>query len=346
MKQLLIESIRIDGGTQSRAEIHAETVSEYVEAIQAGAKMPPLLVFHDGTDYWLAEGFHRLLAYQRAEKRNVLVEIKQGTKEDAAWASAGANVTHGLRRTPADKRKATEMAIRLRPDLSPEAIGQHCGTSTTIATQIKRNLIQVGQIDPPDHRTGVDGKRYPMPPTRPPSTPPTRPPSMPPSMPPTRPLPAPPPPTLGRLNQTFVRLEPEAEAAMEAEARATLPPARRPGPQTGQTDATGHPIPDHLIDLWDRRTEIDELLAHVSKVRCAIKDAQDAGDALFAELNTSATMANLNTVYDCLKATAPHAVCPWCHGTLSDQCRGCKGRGMIGSFAWDRVPKDLKKGRK
>lgn len=337
MKQLLIESIRIDGGTQSRAEIHAETVTEYVEAIQAGAKMPPLLVFHDGTDYWLAEGFHRLMAYQRAEKRNVLVEIKQGTKEDAAWASAGANVTHGLRRTNADKRKAVGMALTLRPDLSDEAVAQHCGVSREYVNRERRQGVIKSH---PDHRTGVDGKRYPMPPTRPPSTPPTRPPSMPPSMPPTRPLPAPPPPTLGRLNPTFVRLEPEAEA------RATLPPARRPGPQTGQTDATGHPIPDHLIDLWDRRTEIDELLAHVSKVRCAIKDAQDAGDALFAELNTSATMANLNTVYDCLKATAPHAVCPWCHGTLSDQCRGCKGRGMIGSFAWDRVPKDLKKGRK
>ena len=92
MKQLLVETIRIDGGTQSRAAIDEATVTEYVEAIQAGAKMPPILCYHDGTDMWLAEGFHRFLAYQRAEKRNSLAEVKNGTKEDAAWASAGARV--------------------------------------------------------------------------------------------------------------------------------------------------------------------------------------------------------------------------------------------------------------
>jgi len=336
-KQLLIESIRTDGGTQSRAEIHQDTVAEYVEAIQAGSKMPPLLVFQDGADYWLAEGFHRLLAHQQAGKRNVLCEIKQGTREDAAWASAGANVTHGLRRTNADKRKATEMAIRLRPDLSPEAIGRHCGVSETLATQIKRKLVNGGQVAPPDYRIGVDGKRYPMPPTRPPATPPpTRPsaqPTMPPAPPPVRTPSAPPTPSA------------PAPQPPPAPPPAAKTPARRPGPQTGQADATGHPIPDHLIGLWDRRVEVEDLLAHLSKVRCAVQAAQDAADPLFAELNTSAAMANLNTAYDALKATAPHAVCPWCHGALSDQCRGCKGRGMIGRFAWGLVPAELKKGR-
>ena len=309
MKQLLIESIRTDGGTQSRAEIHQDTVAEYVEAIQAGSKMPPLLVFQDGADYWLAEGFHRLLAYQQAGKRNVLCEIKQGTREDAAWASAGANVTHGLRRTNADKRKATEMAIRLRPDLNDVSLANHCGVHPNHVAAVRRSLEATSQIVRSDTRVRSDGTRFKMP-----SAPPTRPPATPP---PTRPS-APP----------------------------TMPPARRPGPQTGQADATGHPIPDHLIGLWDRRVEVEDLLAHLSKVRCAVQAAQDAADPLFAELNTSAAMANLNAAYDALKATAPHAVCPWCHGALSDQCRGCKGRGMIGRFAWGLVPAELKKGRK
>ena len=327
-KQLLIESIRTDGGTQSRAEIHQDTVAEYVEAIQAGSKMPPLLVFQDGADYWLAEGFHRLLAYQQAGKRNVLCEIKQGTREDAAWASAGANVTHGLRRTNADKRKATEMAIRLRPDLTDEALAQHCGVSREFVNRIRPNVVTKSQ---PARRIGVDGKSYPAPPTRPPATPPPTRPSAQPTMPP-----APPP---VRTPQTPPTQPPPAPPP------AAKTPACRPGPQTGQADATGHPIPDHLIGLWERRAEVEDLLAHLSKVRCAVQAAQDAADPLFAELNTSAAMANLNTAYDAIKATAPHAVCPWCHGTLSDQCRGCKGRGMIGRFAWGLVPAELKKGR-
>ena len=322
MKQLLIESIRIDGGTQSRAEIHTDTVTEYVDAIQTGAKMPPILVFHDGTDYWLAEGFHRLLAYQRAEKRNILADVKQGTKDDAAWASAGANVTHGLRRTNADKRKATEMALRLRPDLNDISLANHCGVHTNNVAAVRRAMEATSQIVRSDTRVRSDGTPFKMP-TNPPiptrQTPPI--PTRPASQPVGQPMPA-----------SLIQIIPPT-------------PARRPGPQTGQTDATGHPIPDHLIELWDRRTEIEDLLAHVSKARCAIQDAQRDADPLFAELNTSSTLANLNTAYDQIKATAPHAVCPWCHGTLSDQCRACKGRGMIGSFAWGRVPTDIKNGR-
>lgn len=323
-KQLLIESIRTDGGTQSRAEIHQDTVAEYVEAIQAGAKMPPLLVFQDGSDYWLAEGFHRLLAHQQAGKRNVLCEIKQGTREDAAWASAGANVTHGLRRTNADKRKATEMAIRLRPDMNDVSLANHCGVHPNHVAAVRRSLEATSQIVRSDTRVRSDGTRFKMP-----------------SAPPTRPHATPPPP----VRTPSAPPTPSAPAPLTPAAQPT-PPARRPGPQTGQADATGHPIPDHLIGLWDRRVEVEDLLTHLSKVRCAVQAAQDAADPLFAELNTSAAMANLNTAYDALKATAPHAVCPWCHGALSDQCRGCKGRGMIGRFAWGLVPAELKKGRK
>ena len=309
MKQLLIETIRIDG-TQSRAAIDQATVAEYVEAIRAGAKMPPIIVYHDGTDNWLADGFHRFHAHLGAEKRNILAEVKKGGKEDAAWASAGANLTHGLRRTNDDKRKATMMALTLRPDLSDEALALHCGVSHTFVGQMRRQVATVATSKdekpnktaisaPPTRRTGVDGKSYPVRPSSPPTLPP----------PPSR------------------------------------PPAPRPGPKTGQVDETGHPIPDHLLPLWERRGEVESVLTHLSEVRVAIDRAQEAGDPLFAELNTSAAMANLNTTYDMIKATKPHAVCPWCHGTLSDQCRACRGRGMIGSFSWGRAPKKLKKGR-
>ena len=335
MKQLLLETIRIDGGTLSRAAIDEATVTEYVEAIQAGAKMPPILCYFDGTDMWLAEGFHRFLAYQRAEKRNILAEVKQGTKEDAAWASAGANVTHGLRRTREDKRCATKLALNLRPDLTDEALAQHCGVSREFVNRMRPEVVTKSQ---PDHRTGIDGKSYPVPPSRPPSRPPAPPPTRPPA-PPYRPVPtsskAPPPPP-----DSFTK------TVLGAVAAATPPPSRRPGPQTGQVDETGHPIPDHLIPLWERRSEVEVLLAHISAVRTQIDAAQRETDPLFAELNASSAMANLNATYDMIKGTKPHAVCPWCHGNLSDQCRACKGRGMIGSFSWGRAPKELKKGRK
>jgi uncharacterized ParB-like nuclease family protein len=129
-KQLLVDSIRIDGETQSRARISDETVAEYAEAMKAppgprpgpaqsassrlredataghaGQAWPPVTVFFDGTEYWLADGFHRLLAARRAGRKHIAADVKQGSREDAAWAACAANQTHGLRRTNADKRK-------------------------------------------------------------------------------------------------------------------------------------------------------------------------------------------------------------------------------------------------
>lgn len=105
-KQIGITLVRTNGGTQSRAEINQAVVAEYAEAMQDGAEFPPLVVFYDGEDYWLADGFHRYDAYMRIGKRSVPVEIHQGTRRDAILYSVGANARHGLRRTNADKRRA------------------------------------------------------------------------------------------------------------------------------------------------------------------------------------------------------------------------------------------------
>jgi hypothetical protein len=103
---LALNLIQIDGGTQSRANVNDHVVEEYAEAIKAGATFPPIVVFYDGKKHWLADGFHRFHAYQKAGRENVSADIRQGTRRDAILHSVGANETHGLRRTRDDKRRA------------------------------------------------------------------------------------------------------------------------------------------------------------------------------------------------------------------------------------------------
>jgi hypothetical protein len=74
-------------------------------------KLPPVTAFHDGTDYWLADGFHRYHATKQICRDEIDAEIKQGTRRDAVLYSVGANATHGLRRTNADKRRAVETLL-------------------------------------------------------------------------------------------------------------------------------------------------------------------------------------------------------------------------------------------
>ena len=80
---LLIDNIIIDSGIQSREQLNTDTINEYAEQMTEGVKFPPLTVFYDGQNYWLADGFHRISAYIVAGFKNVEVEIKEGDKRDA-----------------------------------------------------------------------------------------------------------------------------------------------------------------------------------------------------------------------------------------------------------------------
>jgi hypothetical protein len=58
-EMLAIGLIRGDGATQPRARIDPALVGEYAADMRRGDEFPPVVVFFDGTDHWLADGFHR-----------------------------------------------------------------------------------------------------------------------------------------------------------------------------------------------------------------------------------------------------------------------------------------------
>ncbi len=104
--KLALDTIKLDECLQSRQEIDQDYVDELTEVLGDGGELPPLVVFHDGGVYWLADGWHRYLAYKAADRKKVPVLIRQGTRRDALFFSFSANAKHGKRRTNADKRKS------------------------------------------------------------------------------------------------------------------------------------------------------------------------------------------------------------------------------------------------
>lgn len=103
---LPLSFIRCDGGTQPRQAIDEAVVSEYAERLTEGDTFPPVTVYYDGSAYWLADGFHRVAGHDAAGLDQIACEVLQGTRRDAVLHSVGANSTHGLPRTNADKRRA------------------------------------------------------------------------------------------------------------------------------------------------------------------------------------------------------------------------------------------------
>lgn len=143
MSDIKVADIRIDGGTQSRVAINADAVEDYAEALTAGAALPPVVVFHDGAAYWLADGFHRLHAHRRISAASIRADVRPGTQRDAQLFAYGANQAHGLRRTNDDKRKAVAGMLELVPDWSDRAIARHVGVSDRFVGGLRSSLRTV-----------------------------------------------------------------------------------------------------------------------------------------------------------------------------------------------------------
>jgi hypothetical protein len=155
---LPLTDIRLDGRTQPRVQLNHGIVRDYAEAYKARAKFPALIVFFDRRYYWLADGFHRWRAAQRAGLSKVPCEVHEGTSGDARWYSCSANRARGLRRTNGDKRKCVFAAFK-HPSgakLSDRRIADPCGVSHNFVSNLRKELSSDDSCPP--ETVGKDGK--------------------------------------------------------------------------------------------------------------------------------------------------------------------------------------------
>ncbi len=101
-----------DGSAQMRVEMKPDVVLDYADDMAAGAIFPPVIVYFDGTTFWLGDGFHRVAAARKLERESIDAEVRDGDARQAILHGIGSNASHGLRRTQADKRRAVERLLR------------------------------------------------------------------------------------------------------------------------------------------------------------------------------------------------------------------------------------------
>jgi hypothetical protein len=129
--------------------------------MKAGVKFPPVVVYYDGENYWLADGFHRLKAAYGAGFDTIECEVRQGTLNDAQWHSFRANKTNGLRRTKKDKQRAVKAALQHSnaQDLSDGQLAKHLGVSRDTVWRHRKEITCRNPTSQPPLRTGRDGRR-------------------------------------------------------------------------------------------------------------------------------------------------------------------------------------------
>lgn len=146
-RTLALDALRLDNEIQPRVELNRFTVQDYAEQKTLGVQFPPVVVFEDGNDLWLADGYHRAAAAKKAGRNEIEAQIRPGTKDDAMRYACSANTKHGLRMNNADKRRVTDRIIQLeqaKPEeaqLAQREIAALCGVTQAFVSKRKAALF-------------------------------------------------------------------------------------------------------------------------------------------------------------------------------------------------------------
>lgn len=138
MKKLNILNIRTDGGTQPRLELDQDLVKEYAEVMREGVVFPPVEVFHDGSTYWLVDGFHRYFGYKANGVVSIEAIVHTGTLREAQFYAWKANNKHG------NRLKAEDIRAIIRTMLNDEEYSKW--SNNHIAKELNVSSMTVGRV--------------------------------------------------------------------------------------------------------------------------------------------------------------------------------------------------------
>lgn len=141
IQDVQLDRIQQTHETQARDHIDSQHVKDIADAIRAGNPIDPVTLFADGQTYWIGDGHHRINAAVQADSKKVTAHVHSGGKVAAIMHAAGANATHGLKRTNADKRRAVEMcldALKQTGKTWKQAdIARHCGVARATVAEVQ-----------------------------------------------------------------------------------------------------------------------------------------------------------------------------------------------------------------
>lgn len=318
MKNTKLTDIVIDAGTQIRVELDKSTIEEYKEAYVRGDKLPPLEVFVSGKRRILADGFHRYNAAMEAGLTELSCNLHEGSAVDAIKFALGANATHGLKRTNADKNNAVTIALRSFPEMTNRAIAELCAVASRFVDKLRKQeeaaappapALPPAPTVPPSGKTEEGAKSEPPP-----------------------------------VKKTDLPEPPKRTGRDGKKYSSTRTPKVKATPD--RLDQTGYKIPSGIVALWDSALELQGHISNLGAALNALKKAEKENDVRFAECNFNSTRAELNNAITDFELVIPFAICPTCSGDLMAKCKTCKERGYVSKFFWDScVPEETKQVR-
>ena len=297
----------LDLSLQTRAGTDADTIKTYAEAMADGEHFPDVTVFTDGTKYWLADGFHRVMAAKVNGKSAISADVRKGTEDDAVVFGGTANNKQGKRPTRADVQHFLEMVWERREAIfggTPTGgnLAEKCGVSRrTGETFVREKLAEM-----------------PKAPIRP----------------------------TAQVAQLTAPIRPEKLVGKNGKMYAVNPAPKRPEKPVPKAptrpvrqiprDRYGVEIPVNIGEAFEA-SPLPDILSCISKARVALRKGIEEKDPAFAAVRQDA-LVNLNNAYSFINAAEVWCVCRVCQG---NGCKACHERGWQTEEEYKRNPKEL-----
>lgn len=307
----------LDLSLQTRAGTDAETIDNYAEAMADGAQFPEVTVFTDGTHYWLADGFHRVMAAKQNGRTAIAADVRKGTEDDAVVFGGTANNKQGKRPTRADVQHFLQMVWDRREAIfggTPTGgnLAEKCGVSRATGDRFVQEKLAAMPVAParspaskmqvkmPERGGSEGGSTAPM------------------AQLPTRPT---------QLIGADGKMYP---------VRPSMPVRPSRPAHVVPVDRYGTEIPVEIQGAFDGGVLAD-IRGLISKARVALRKGFEDKDPAFAAVRQDA-LVNLNNAYNFVNAAEPHCVCRMCQGT---GCKACHERGWQTEEEYKRNPKEF-----
>ena len=164
-RQVPLDKILIDQGTQCRTALDTQTVRDFRTDLEAGTKMEEVVLFEtsDG-ELIMGDGFTRYAATKAAGGATIEAKILKGERFDALAYNGYANGKHQAQRwTRADRQNAARLILSDSEGAtwSDSRIANHCGIGDDKVAEIRAELeAQTGKPGP-DKRKSADGRERP-----------------------------------------------------------------------------------------------------------------------------------------------------------------------------------------
>lgn len=302
-----LDSLHITPLLQPRGKsLCKDTVTDYTVAAKSGAVFPPLLAFTVTDRKFpgpaLVAGFHRHKAFKAAELTECEVELREGTFAEAWLAGFLSNSVNGLRYSREQKRHAVEQALLLFKKDSARQLAERLGVSNKFVSDIRKELVTAGKLEPVETVTSKDGAERPASNNKPSSE--------------------------GTVTNTqFVQVDDQPSSPTSSSTSSPDDSSATTSPtsvgSSGDDAATGEQgSGEEEVDPADAFVQrVETLCRQIDRINAEVAELKK--DRLSFSMHVDSAVAQIKAARSTLWQGRPNCDCPYCRINETDGCKAC-----------------------